>query len=125
MATYIIKQGEDKKIVISVKDSSGAPINVTTASEIRAVIFVGNTKLESYSLSDPDYGKVELTPEGPTNEVNIFVDRGHTRLWPTGALRVALIVSLPDADFPDATKDSEYDFLVGRVVEGLGKDESL
>ncbi len=124
MADFSFKQGEDKKVIVEII-KNGANVDVSAAPKIQAKLYVGTTEQKRYSLTpEADYGTLEV--DGTDNwKVNIFLERADTKLWPVGIISIAVVVEFTDVTFPEGTRSEEYQFKVGRVLEGKGTDLTL
>ena len=116
MATTF-KQGEDKKISVAVIEG-GTAIDLTTCTNIKAVVKVSNTEMKKYSLQEEtDNGKLDVD-QTETNKVNIFIEREESKNFPTGNITIILLCAFPNTDFVDGIEVREFKFSIGRVVLG-------
>ena len=120
----LLRQGDDKKLVIQLLNPDNTPAVVGPASanlvtNIRAILFVGTDELARYGLN-PTTGYGELQFGTANNEVQCLVTREQTlAMTKTGLLRWAVVVSYVDDDFPDG-RDVSYEGTLGRFVQSLG-----
>jgi len=122
-----IKQGEDKVLNILVTDSNGVAVNCDFATSIRCGLIVKNVILKKYL--DPvkedmidGYGEI-LLDSLKTNQLNIFLDREDSKLFPVGYLYASLLITFEDIDL--TYKTTEYTYLVGLIEKGVMKDENI
>ena len=125
MADFSIKQGEDKKVMLTVTQG-GSNIDVSTAPKIMAKLLIGGVFAKNYSLTpEADYGTLEV--DGTNNyQVNLFIERADSKLFPVGIMTVALVVEFTDTSFPvTGTRTQEWAYTIGRVSVGQGIDLDL
>ncbi|HNQ21085.1 MAG TPA: hypothetical protein PKI46_08500, partial [Bacteroidales bacterium] len=119
MADFTFKQGEDKKISVSVI-KNGAPVDLTTCPNIKAILKVNNTEQKKYSVvGETGYGDLQVDSVNP-NQVNIMVERDDSKNFPVGAISIILLPAFTDSDFADGIRVEEYKFNIGRVIPGEG-----
>lgn len=125
------QQGEDVIIELEIQES-GAPVDITDATTIRAQLFVTKNniknKMFSYSLNTKTgYGTCKKkSGVGNENILQIIVKREESVSFDEGILSFAVVVtSAADSDFPNGIS-KEYNFNnVGAVLKGDAKDEVI
>lgn len=124
MADYSFKQGEDKKILLVVS-KDGTHLDISAATKIMAKMLINDVFAKNYSLTpEADYGTLEV--DGTNNfQVNLFVERSDSKIFPVGVISIALDIEFIDTTFPAGTRTEEYSFRVGRVLVGQGMDLDL
>ena len=118
------KQGEDKKITITVI-SKGTDVDVSTCTNIKAIIRMDNEPQKKYSLLEESDHGILLVDEDTVNKVHIFIEREHSKNFPIGQMNLVLLCSFPNSDFADGTEVREFAFNSGRVIKGNGADEFI
>lgn len=120
----LFQQGESVKISVNVVDA-GVAKDLTNCVSIKAILNVNNIQQKRYSLvPETDHGTLEVDAD-IENQVNIYVQRGESRMFPVGAITIILLCAFPDPNFEDGIEVQEYKFNVGRVSLGEGINEII
>ncbi len=125
MATVNFNQGENVKLMLQVKDN-GANVDVSSAPKIKCVLKTNDgTIVKKYSnTAETDYG-VLMVDSVNNYQINVFVEREESLLFPVGLLRATLIIAFIDVSFPNGERVKEYPFTIGWVYLGQAKDENM
>jgi hypothetical protein len=121
-----INQGEDYIIEIPVLDANSVAVDLSTASKVRALLFVNNIQVAKYSRDTlVGYGSILMGNGGGTvlNVVRILARRADTCNFTIGVLTCALLLDVPDTDL--GTRTAEVDLNLGFVIAGNTRSEVL
>jgi len=120
--TIKVKQGEDLIVEVPILTDAGGAVDLEDATEIRAYLLVNNVMQAKYSLANiSGYGNI-LVGGTENNVVRLLVTRTESKNFQLGSLKVAVRVSLPEADL--GTERKEVEASLGSVIAGYLKDES-
>jgi hypothetical protein len=120
-----LRQGEDKLVEVPVTDSTGAAVDLTSATEIIAILKIGNVEAARFSLQErPGYGTLDVAGAG-NNIVRLQVKRATSRNFKTGLLSVAIAYELPDEVLDEKVTEFNTANNFGVVSTGFTKDETL
>ena len=126
MAQYIFNQGDDVLVEIPVLDATNTPVDLTTATDIIAVLYFNKVSQAKYSLNTKTgYGDLTIKA-GVGNEhiVVLQLKRTETSTFGIGFLQANVLVELPDATLTD--KRTEYtNPAYIQVLEGLTRTEDI
>ena len=116
-----IQQGEDMVIAIPVTDGT-APVDLTLATEIHAVLAVNDLPAKRYELDNDESGDLGkcAVDGGNTGTLNVLVRSEHSKAFPLGILKANIAYVIPDDIL--GTKRVEFNFTVGAVKAGYTKD---
>lgn len=128
MATTLnltLTQGDDKVLKLPILDDELGAIDLTNATDIKVVLSVNNLVVKKYELGSLETGAIGLAQvdAAQTNAIQVLVRREHSRDFPLGLLKAEVAVNLPDAVL--GNKATSYSFVIGSVLKGATKDESL
>lgn len=124
MADYSFKQGEDKKITVSVM-KNGSPIELDQCPNVKAILKVNNVEQKKYSVTkESGFGTLKVD-SSTKNLLHIFVEREDSKNFPVGMVTVIVLPAFTDAEFDDGIRVEEHKFNVGRVNPGEGYAEVL
>ena len=118
-----IKQGESVLIPVKIFDRNNLPLDVSTATLIRAQLYIKNSGMKKYAdTAITGYGLLEIDQLDVTT-INILVTREDSKLFPIGGLSVSVLIDFPDNVLTD--KYYEYNTQLGTVLKGDLKNETL
>lgn len=123
MASISVKQGEDRKLDVVVVDQP--PVDFSTATELRVILFVGDREQAKYSKDAlATYGKV--TVDGTNkNTLHVYVERDDSVTFDVGSLSAHVIAVFVNTEFADGVQTETWDVTLGRVTVGRALDETL
>ena len=124
MADYSFKQGEDKKISVSIV-KNGSSVALNDCTNIKAILKVNNVEQKKYSVThESGYGTLKVDTTN-TNQLHIFVEREDSKTFPVGVVTLIVLPAFTDTEFDDGLRVEEFKFNVGRIMPGEGITEIL
>jgi hypothetical protein len=110
-----IYKGEDKKIVLKLKDKSGAPIIIDNGENIKVLLTVNDTEVAKFSKEEED-GFEDINTGSNPGEYYILIKRENSSSFPSGLMRMEILIKRENSDFPEGYHSSGKTPL-GKVVE--------
>lgn len=124
---YIFRQGESKRLVIELKDRLGANFPLTTATQIKAQVYIqGKDTKVTFALT-PAGTEIALFVNADDNwKIDIPLDRDQSKLLDAGILLVDVVVKVPDAGMIDGDGVVEFAPInAGSLEKGYFKDATI
>ena len=121
----LIYRGEDKTIIITVKDSNVVVIDLDTASEIIVRLLDENeNSIEQYNKAGSgDFEALDI-PVPATGVMNLFLNAIKTDVAAIGFLSAEIKMRFEDVDFDDDTFDAVTTIdNIARIVASQTKDD--
>jgi hypothetical protein len=112
MAAALIRQGEDKKILVDLPFNVGTIVTFPTITNTLKCVFrngrtAASTKVGSeIDMSDTQYGVIENHASNP-NQVYLVLKEDLTKNFPVGSIYALFVAEFVDADFTPDGRDSE------------------
>lgn len=125
MAIIQFKQGEDKKIPLTILEN-GVAKDVYDSLNIKVLLKIGDLVVAKYSnVVESGYGVCEAPDTSPYNIINVLVERSESKGFPTGKLYAIVLVAYTNGDFGDSTEVREFSIQIGSVLKGEGIEEII
>lgn len=125
---YIFRQGESKRVLVELKDRTGADFPVNTATQIKAQLYIqGKPDVKVMFALAPESTDVALFINGTDNFIiELPIDREQSKLLDSGSLCVDVVVKKPNTDMIDGDGVTEFaPITLGTLEKGYGKDITI
>lgn len=125
-----IQQGGDYLIELPIINTAGLPVDLSTATQIKAALLVNNVIVAKYSLAVlSGYGVISLKA-GAGNEhiMEVQVRRSESKNFPKGIAKFVVLLETPEPTLGDQVLEYTFDGGSAKtfnVVEGALRDEAL
>jgi len=122
-----VKQGEDIVLDVVIYDENNNKVTLSTATKLRMSLTVRG--IEAFKYADKTLEPLLITDGDlvintlDATRVNVLITREQSKLFPLGELSGTILIETPDTVLTN--KRDEYTYILGTIVKGVMKNETL